>query len=740
MGVQHARQRAAWTLIVALSAVVCLVPAAPAVRAEDDLGRLDTSLKWIPADAAFYDSMLRNREQIEAIARSKAWARLNALPLVQQLWKAAGEQLRQPGSPLAQAWQLYQRPENQQLVQLLIDMGSEEVFVYGGSSFVDFADLVTHFGGSMNLNSAFLQMSGQAGSSGQAQLRAVLGVLADNKDLIKVPDLVIGFRITNAERAQGQLKRLETFLKGALEHHPRFRGRLHREKVAGGSFLTLRLDGEMIPWDEIPFADVEDTPGQYDDLLKRLKALKLSISLGVRNGYVLLAVGPSTKDLERLGQGTSLAERPEMKPLNRYAGQKLVSISYISRALRSRATTSRKDIDGYVKMAEHHLAKADLPDDVKDRMKKDLAALASDVKSLIPEVGASSACSFLNGRGVEGYEFTWGDHSDLDSGKPLTILEHVGGNPIVAFARRSKPSGKTYHLLVKWLKVANQYVEDLVVPRLDEDRKAQYERVTKALYPILRRLDRVTTEQLFPAMQDGQWAFVLDATLKSRQWYRGMPRADKPLPMLEPALVIGVSDANKFRTAFTEYRKIINDLTRAAHDLFPMVPAIQLPAPSSQTVKGGTLYYYPLLILPLIGIDPQIAPAAGLSDHFLTLAISHKHAERLLAATPLAKTPGPLANPARPLAGAVYVNWPALVDAVNPWVEYGAQVAGPRIARGVAADDDEPNDRPSWNIKEILPQIHTALDILKVFRTYTSGTYLKDGVLVTHSELVIEDR
>ena len=50
-------------------------PAITAARA-GDLEKLDTSLKLIPADAAFYSSMLRNREQIEMFLQSKAFAKL----------------------------------------------------------------------------------------------------------------------------------------------------------------------------------------------------------------------------------------------------------------------------------------------------------------------------------------------------------------------------------------------------------------------------------------------------------------------------------------------------------------------------------------------------------------------------------------------------------------------------------------------------------------------------------------
>ena len=83
MADRYMARRARWGLVVAiigaLSAGWLVVHRAEAGEVE----KLDTSLKLIPGDAAFYSSMLRNREQVEAIAGSRAWAKLKAMPVVQ---------------------------------------------------------------------------------------------------------------------------------------------------------------------------------------------------------------------------------------------------------------------------------------------------------------------------------------------------------------------------------------------------------------------------------------------------------------------------------------------------------------------------------------------------------------------------------------------------------------------------------------------------------------------------------
>ena len=65
-----------------------------------ELDKLDTSLKLIPADAAFYSSMLRNREQIDAFLHSNAWEKLKSMPSVQMGLAMFNAQAQQGGSPV----------------------------------------------------------------------------------------------------------------------------------------------------------------------------------------------------------------------------------------------------------------------------------------------------------------------------------------------------------------------------------------------------------------------------------------------------------------------------------------------------------------------------------------------------------------------------------------------------------------------------------------------------------------
>jgi hypothetical protein len=713
-------------------AVLLLGTLAAPVRGDEDLKKLDCSLSLIPEDAAFYNTLLRNREQIEAVVNSKAWAKLRELPGLQMGLKAAESELHKPDNPLAHFLQFFHEPANRQLLELLADMGSQEIFFYGGESFVGFVDLAMQLSGGMRFGPGLMMLSGEGRNRDPRQLQALalLNILSANLESLKVPDLVIGFSLSNRQRAEEQLQRLEKLAKDLLDKTP-LKGRFQRTQVEGSSFLTLTLDGSLVPWDQIPFKDLEEKEGEFDKLKKKLSQLKLTVNLGVRDKYLLLAIGESAAQIAKLGKGKSLAERAELKPLAKFTDRKINSITYTSKALNAAVQPSGKDVDGWVELANQGLSGLGLPEDKLSKIKKDLEALAKDVKPLLPAPGAGFSFSFLTNRGQESYGYDWGEHRNVESAKPLTILDHLGGSPFFAAAGRSKYTPENYQTLVKWIKVAYGYFEEIGLPQIPADDRQQFQQLAEAAKPILRRLDEATAKLLLPALADGQHGFVLDAKITSKQWLTVMPAQEKDLPMLEPALIVGVSDAEKLRQAFGEYRTAINELLGKLHDLNLIPFEFQIPEPEKQnlTVKSGVSYFYPL---PAgIPIDAQIIPNAGLSDSFLVLTISQAHSNRLLTKTPLKVDGGPLADTQRPLASALYCDWPAFVDALTPWIEMGARLAGPQL--GVAEEGDDKK------LDEILKQVRTVLDVLKCLRGYSSCSYLENGVLVTHGEVVVRD-
>ena len=304
------------------------------------------------------------------------------------------------------------------------------------------------------------------------------------------------------------------------------------------------------------------------------------------------------------------------------------------------------------------------------------------------------------------------------------------------WAARGKTDPQEYENFATFFGRLTYYVEQIAMQQADEEQQQAFVKLREQLLPLFQQMGTVTRDKLIPAFADGQSAIVLDAKSTSRSWHNALPPADDPLPMLELAMVNGVSDANLVKEAFGDYFNIVQQILDKLHelstgemrDVFPNeVPEIPLAKPLTKDVGAGTVYFY---ALPQeTGLDDQIAPNGGLSDEVMVTSLLPQFTARLLANTPL-QGQGPLANYNRPLAAAGKFEFARLLGAIEPWMDYGIELSG-------AFDASMQQDgNPMGNIPQ---QIHDALDVLKCFRGVSSVTYQEGGAMVTHAEWRFED-
>src|SRR4029079_16177902 len=158
-----------------------------------------------------------------------------------------------------------------------------------------------------------------------------------------------------------------------------------------------------------------------------------------------------------------------------------------------------------------------------------------------------------------------------------TLLDHVGGDPVLYYAGRSKYSPDRFNLVVRFLKRAYYYLDKYAAMQFAGDNLQRYTTYRDAALPHLERLEKITSDKVIPSFKDGQGALVVDAKAKSKSWSFFLPASDKELPMLELALVYGVSDAAMPRGAVDEYFAVVKDLLDALHKARPEeIPEIPL--------------------------------------------------------------------------------------------------------------------------------------------------------------------
>ncbi len=721
--------RRPWALLLSLA----ILGSPTAIPAAELPGK---SLDWAPADAAVYVGSFRGREEWRRLADSRAWKKLAELPLAQHFRQQVHTALTDPNSQLYMAGQLLQLPENQELLALLADLFGQEHFFYGSAELGALAELAAEINGASRFAPVMQALQRASAdeddddseefSDAQARIVAILEVLNDGRDDLDVPTLMFGFRLSNSERAKTQLKRLEVLANLALAQNEDWKGRFRRQTFDGADYLTLSLEGDQIPWDQIPFSEFETEPGEYDELVEALQELELKISLGVRDDFLLLCLSPSFEPLEKLGDGPALRTRPEVERLEPYGDRPVTGISYMSQDFMQHVGANAQDMTELAAAGREALEELDVDDDARAELGRDLDSVAADLKTLIPPAGAVSAIQFSNATGYESFTFDFGQQPWLVTDQPLGLLSHVGGSPLLAWTVRGRSDPAQVEMLARWYGLARKYWEKFGVPRLDAEQRANYDQVAGLLFPAIDALGETTRNKFLPSF-DGQFALVIDDELRIAGDKLGLPFDDE-MPLPEPALIYGVKDAGLLRSALAAYRTTINKLLADLHALKPEeVPEIEIPSPQMRESAAGALYYYPL------PEQSPVTPHAALSENVAVVAITDSAAQRMLAASQFKAGDASLVTRAKDEAGQfVSFDWAGAVRLIKPWVHAGLRTAG---ASGLIAG----GDLESEQYRAIVSQVDAVIEVLQTLHTISAVTYRDQDVLVTHTAIIGSD-
>jgi hypothetical protein len=723
-----------------------LVVRAPSARGAD-LADQAHSLRSVPADTAFYSASLRLKEQLDKFLASRSYAKLMEIPLVQLAkMKIQFDYQQSPQPTIAKVREYFESPVGRDSIAVLKEMFSDEVFAYGAPDIADVIKLL------MDLDSIGRSARIESATGGEnpdePTNERVMDELNKRVAALKVPTLVLGFRITDAARAKSQLDEVHSMLRNLLdEHKPEFSSHLQRDQVGGHEFLTLRLDGSMIPWKELEEkAEAEEegetTAKQIEQWKKVISEKKLVAALGVVGDYVLLSVGDSTDHLEQFGKGPFLADNAAIKKLGKHADQKLVSIGFLSEALARSLSSPEQTVEDIAGGVEEALGAAKISEANRKLIIEDIRAL--DLKRYIPEPGETTSVAFLTDRGYEGFQYNSSKRPMMDSSRPLTILNHAGGTPALVIGARSKESVADYEKAVAWLKRTAPHVEKIAEEKVAADDWAKYQEFRDRIVALLTRLDTANRDQLLPALADGQDALVMDISATSKQWFEKMPESPKALPMPELGFVVSVTDAPKLRQGVKEYVAVVQDAIKLMHEIDPEnAPDVEIPQPEQRDLPGGgDLYVYSLP--GEWGVDEQVAVNAGLTDHVAVVSTMPATTERLVKETPLEVESGLKLD--RPAALVVHVEVAKWIGTLRPWIDYGFGVAmgtlKPKNEEGEAEVEDEAPADPNPLMLQmgfVMPQVYQFLDAASALKSVSAVAYEEDGQWVTHSEMHFED-
>jgi hypothetical protein len=718
----------------------------------------------VPADAAFFSASLRLQEQFEAIRGSNAMKAILATPAVKQALDSLEEQQSMPGSPISMAATLLELPENAQAIEVVRDMISKDTFLYGEPSCTAFVSLLMKLQRA-NQFSGLIEAARGAGngiefdavelidedgapieldldfSSDELAGRVFFDTIAANVEMLVVPDLVWGFTITDRDSAAQQLKRIEVLLKLLTQAAPDFAESLERRKIAGGEFVTFALAGDMVPWGEIDFDELSDDANAIDRVVDRLESLELVVALGTIGSRVILSVGGSTDHLERLAEGDSgekLLAADAFAPLRKAGELRLTGISYVSEKLARSLAGSADDIRQLARLAAPLAERFGLPEEAGKKAAGDIEKLADDFERLAPIPGDWMAFSYIGKQGYEGEVWDWTGNVALDGSKRLDILAHVGGKPLAAAAARSTVKPETYEMVVGWGRMVDEFVETYVTDRLDDDEREDYEQARERFGPLLVDLVTTVREKFLPALGDGQLALVLDDETRVERLQKELPAASEPLPVIEPAIVLGVEDAGLFKEGLNDLfalgDRLVNEVREADPDAIPA--DYKIPAPQKREAASGSIWSF---AIPDAGLDERIAPAIGLGKEVAVFTLVPGQAERILSDTPL-EICRELSRFDAKLAAAAALDVPAIIDLLEPWAIYAARYAAVTMRDGSVDPDFElTEDDETEEIRKNLAQAKVFLDVCRCLRAAVAEQSEESGAMVTRWRNVIED-
>jgi hypothetical protein len=709
-----------------------------------DLAEQARSLRMVPADAAFYSSSLRLKEQFNTLVESKAYQKLMQIPLVQFAKMQAAFQWQQSQDPhIAVLREYIQSPEGQEAVAVLAEMFSDEVFVYGGGDVTQTLKLLMQLNGIQRTAQLEAHATGQ--EVGDVLAERFREVLEENADDFKAPTLVMGFRIQDKERARRQLDEVHALVRNMLdEQQPELSAHLQRDQIAGHEFLTLRLDGSMIPWDKIREEADEADHEQLEQWRNLLNSKTLAVALGVVDDFVLLSMGESTSHLETIGQSKVLADQLAIQRLAKHADQRVAAIGYVGESLARSMNSPEQTVENMASTLEEVLRHVGVDEEQRKQLVENIRTL--DMSRYMPQQGEMSNVVFLTSRGYEGFQYATGNRPMTDGSKPLTILNHAGGTPMLVVASRSNDTVEDYDEAIEWLQQTAKHVEVIVESKVDPEDWAKYQQYRERIIELLRRVNNANREYLYPAFADNQAALVMDVTATSKQWVDKLPASPKQLPMFELGVVASVSDAERLREGAKEYYAVVRDAIALVREIKPEeVPEFELRKPQERAIEGGgTLHIYPLP--GEWGVDEQVAPNAGLTDSAAALSMLPGTTERLLRSTQLeVDTPLDLKRPAGKV---IHFEFHKLIGAIRPWIDYGLDVALGNLKTNEEGDDEKelddeaapPDQSPLMlQLGFVVPQIHQFLDVALALRSISSVTYQEDDLWVTHSETHFQD-
>ncbi len=697
-----------------------------------EIGKGLGSAALLPTDTSLYSVSFDVKDRVMDIVKSKA---------VQSLVFSPGGQMGMAklmeSAPYRQFMHAKESdPRLQEILSLLEDMISQEIFMAADSQLAPFIEGITRI-----YNELFvLQMMQNMNDSSELSFKDILPLVAKHlaaaPECFRFPNGLLGFELSNPDAARRFLEMAYAMQEGAF-YHPALE--LERIDENGIFRYTLSIDVCKDPelkellralrWEDI--SDVDRTVFE-----SWIMGFHMEMSVTVKDGYLLLALGSDNVFIDKFApQQDSLAKRESFNPVRRHIKEdgavSLLNVSYQSEALNKTIFMQLEDVRKVTTWLEDVLVSAPVLGSVSDRIIVDLNELVSDIEPFFPTTYATFSYSFIN-NGLESFSYVKKEDQYGELDQILSVLEHRGKQSIVSIADVFNEDPREHGLFKKWINKIFDYAEELGLPHLPDEGQKKYAQVRAIAIPFLQQLYKITNEQLLPSVEGGGSLLTLDAVglLENAPLVHGEKQAVinalvQSVPRV--GIVVELKDANLFSVAMQGYIQALRNLIAQLQEDFPKTVPKELMVPNvlEKPCGNGILYtyHYPWQF------GPDVQPSAILTDSHLYLSSSQR---MLIDMQEKHAVPSHLYTyPDQPARQVVMVNfkelWQVLRRGITVMTQSFVQESGHMLAQE--------------QMKLQLFSLHADLLIksLGAIRSYTATVRVQNGYMVSHSHLHVED-
>ena len=575
----------------------------------------ESSLDFVPADTAFYWSSQNNRQKMNALFNSRAFQELADTAVYRALrqtfldgFKDGFQEGLEADLSVDQVEDVVDWLESDEATEWM-EIGkqllSSDVFVYGDDEWSNLFSSISDFYFGLVQESMGNGLGGEL--LNEQQIEELAFKLAEQEfDDLGIPTFLLGGKIEDTETVRRLLGSLagefEKAMSEASQEEQDFIGSIYRQIDDSRMYLlTLEISHDDLPWEQI-YDEAQAEPESLEVIeafQDWFKDKKIAFAIGIIENYLIFGLAPELDRIQNLGSEELLRDIAEFEPLYEHSDKTLSSISYVSEAM-IKSTSNQDALGDSLKMMFRGIREAsgDFGGDTRfaEELNEDIDTFAEELSHFIPEPSAILNFNFLTEQGIEGYTYNWTENRYFDDSQPLTILQHVGGNPALMFAAREKKNFEEYDFLAKWSERIFDQVQ-LYLPEAiaeeDPQEAVRVEKILTQLRPILSGLNQTTKNKFLPSL-DGQSALVLDFKQGQESWHEMMPPASEPLPFPAFSMLMGIDDSSLFVDSMKDYFSQAQNLADMLKE-FPEsdIPQnYQIPRPESERFENGRLFSY----------------------------------------------------------------------------------------------------------------------------------------------------